>query len=312
MMMDRILGVDIGGTNIKLGIVGADGTISESGMIDTNAGEGPGRAADRVAAWYKERKGSHPAVVAAGIDSAGLIDGSRGILYTSPNLPGWENVPLAEIFSNRLGLPVTLDNDVNCAAWGEYRMGAGRGTSSFVALTLGTGVGGGVVMDGRIYRGWQGLAGEVGHHVIDRNGRTCVCGNRGCLEAMVNAQSILDRMEEAIEKNPACELASFEEYAVEDISNSAKDGDEAAVAVLAETGRLLGIGLANIVHFLNPEVIAVGGGISGAGDLILEPARETMKEMLMGDILHSVKVVTAELGNRASFVGAALLALENI
>jgi glucokinase len=308
--MKKILGVDIGGTDIKLGIVTAQGKIVERGRIPTAAGEGPGQAVERVAAWLDERRGEHP-VVSAGVDCAGLIDGTRGYLYYSPNLPGWDGLDLRGLFAGKLGVTVMVDNDVNCAAWGEFILGAGRGTRHFVCLTLGTGIGGGVIADGRLYRGWQGMAGEVGHQVIDPSGPVCACGNRGCLEAMANASSIVSRARAAIGAGEPSSLEDRDSMTAADVAVAAGQGDAVAIGALAGAGRALGTGLANIVHLFNPEVIAVGGGVAGAGDLILGPATESMRAQLMAGVLAEVRVVPAELGNMASLVGASMMALEN-
>lgn len=307
--MKKILGVDIGGTDIKLGIVTEDGRIVESGKMPTLAGEGPGQAAQRAAAWLAEKDPGHE-VSAAGIDCAGLIDGAKGYLYYSPNLPGWEDTDLRGLFAGELGMPVTVDNDVNCAAWGEFVLGAGRGTRDFVCLTLGTGIGGGVVFDGRLYRGWQGMAGEVGHQVIDPSGPECTCGSRGCLEMLANAGSIVSRARGAIAAGDVSVLEDSDSLTAKEVAAAAADGDTVAIEALAETGRVLGTGLANIVHLFNPEVIAVGGGVAGAGELILGPARESMLEKLMDEILARVRVVPAELGNNASLTGAAMMAVD--
>ena len=273
------------------------------------AEDGARQAAVRVAAWLEENGAGHQ-VKSTGLDCAGLIDGTKGYLYYSPNLPGWKDTDLRAMFAGELGLPVTVDNDVNCAAWGEFVLGAGRGTRNFVCLTLGTGIGGGVIADGRLYRGWQGMAGEVGHQVIDSSGPQCVCGTRGCLEAMANASSIVSRARAAIAAGTGSLLEDGDGLTAKDIATAAADGDKVALDALAGAGQALGTGLANIVHLFNPEVIAVGGGVAGAGELILGPARESMRGQLMDDILASVKVVQAELGNTASLVGASMLALD--
>jgi glucokinase len=307
--MSRILGVDIGGTDIKLGIVDEKGNILESGILETKASDGPEQAVERTAAWLGEHSVGGEGISAAGIDCAGLIDGERGYLYYSPNLPGWEKTSLGELFSRALGMPVTVDNDVNCAAWGEYVLGAGRGTKYFVCITLGTGIGGGVIADGRLYRGWQGMAGEVGHQVIDAAGPECVCGSKGCLEILANASSIVSRAREAIAAGASSSLEDSGAMTAKDVADAAAGGDSVALEALAGTGRVLGTGLANIVHLFNPEVIAVGGGVGGAGELILGPARESMRSLLMDGILAEVRVVPAELGNNAALVGAAMMAL---
>lgn len=306
--MRTALGIDIGGTDIKLGIVTEDGSILERGTIPTRAAEGPRAAARRIDEWYRGSSGADPGVSAAGADCAGLIDGSRGYLYASPNLPGWRDLELAALLGEALGLPVTLDNDVNCAAWGEYLLGAGRGTDHFICITLGTGIGGGVVIGGRLYRGWQGLAGEVGHQIMTGEGPACTCGNVGCLEATANAASVVRRARELIAAGGISVLPDVDSLTARQVFEAATGGDGVALEAFARTGHALGRGLANLVHLFNPEVIAVGGGVAGAGELILAPAREAMRELLMDEVLAAVRIVPAALGNSASLVGASLMA----
>jgi len=307
--MTLVLGVDIGGTDIKLGLVTEEGEIRASGKIPTEPARGPEKAAARAAAWLAEHgRGAGP-VVAAGVDCAGLIDGERGFLHTSPNLAGWDDVPLRSLFERALGCPVIVENDANAAAYGEWARGAGAGMRNFVCLTLGTGVGGGIVLNGALYRGSSGLAGEIGHTVILADGPPCTCGNRGCLEAMISAKAIIARALEMLrsagERRPGWDGA----LTVEMLSHAAAAGDAIAVAALAETGRYLGIGLTNVVHILAPEAIAVGGGVAGAGDFILDPARGTLRDCVMDEVMASVRIVPAMLGNKASFIGVSFLAL---
>jgi glucokinase len=308
-LMDLVLGVDIGGTDIKLGLVEQDGSMRESGKIPTTAAEGPEAVAARVRAWLADRSRGAGAVVAAGVDCAGLIDGERGFLHVSPNLAGWKNVPLRDIFERALGVPAVIENDANAAAYGEWARGAGRGLKSFVCLTLGTGVGGGIVIDGALYRGASGFAGEIGHAVIIADGPPCACGNRGCLEAIIGAQAIVDRAVRMLRAAGREGDPWGDPPTVEAISLAAAAGDAVAAAALGETGRYLGIALTNVVHILAPEAIAIGGGVAGAGDSILEPARATVRSCVMDEAMVSVRIVPAELGNRASFVGVSLLAL---
>jgi glucokinase len=304
--MDLLLGVDIGGTDVKLGIVSVSGEVLERGKIPTRAGEGPPVVASRVAEWLRGRSREHSTVSAAGIGCAGLIDGRRGWLYTSPNLPGWTGIALGATFEEALGLPAVIENDANCAAYGEHRRGAGVGTTNFVALTLGTGVGGGVVIGGELYRGAAGFAGEIGHHVIQVDGPVCGCGKRGCLEALIKAEAIVDRAR-SLARSAGGRLWE-EPLTVEAIHRAAVGGDQLAVRALAETGRLLGVGLSNVIHVFDPDAIAVGGGVAGAGDFVLEPARATVRDFYMDAAMSHVRIVPARLGNAASFIGAALLA----
>ena len=306
--MNLMLGVDIGGTDVKLGIVSASGEVLERGKIETRAAEGPPAVAFRVAEWLRGRSPERASVSAAGVGCAGLIDGRRGWLYTSPNLPGWTGIPLGPIFEEALGRPALIENDANCAAYGEHRRGAGAGTTNFIALTLGTGVGGGIIVDGELYRGTAGFAGEIGHHVIQLDGPPCGCGKRGCLEALIKAGSIVDRAR-AMARSRGVERPDWNErLTVEAIHRAAVEGDDLAVRVLAETGRFLGVGLSNVIHIFDPDAIAIGGGVAGAGDFILEPARATVRDSYMDAAMSHVRIVPAQLGNSASFIGAALLA----
>ncbi len=309
--MPFILGVDIGGTDIKLGIVDDSAAAAPfsreivSGTIPTRAGEGPELAAARVRAWCEERDA---APAAAGIACAGLIDGARGILHVSPNLAGWIDVPLRALFERELGVPAAVENDANAAAYGEWRAGAGRGLRSFVCLTLGTGVGGGIVLDGSLYRGATGFAGEIGHTVILADGPPCACGSRGCLEALIGAPAITRRARELYGAREGTPAGSGSIGSVADLARAAAAGDEIASRVFEETGRFLGVALANVVHILAPEAIVVGGGVAGAGEILFGPARETLRRCVMDASMAEVRIVPAELGNRAAVLGSALLA----
>ena len=306
--MALVVGVDIGGTDIKLGIVTERGDILTSGKIATRSGAGPKNAASRVRQWLEEHASGGDPVVAAGVACAGLIDGDRGFLHTSPNLSGWHDVPLKSVFEEELRYPVVVENDANAAAYGEWMKGAGRGMRQFVCLTLGTGVGGGIICNGALYRGSSGFAGEIGHAVILADGPRCTCGNRGCLEAIIGAGAIVARARDMLRASGEARPEWEGDLTVERLSQSASSGDAVAVRALAETGRYLGIGLTNVVHILAPEAIAIGGGVAGAGDLILEPARATVRMSVMDEAMASVRIVPAELGNKASFLGVALLA----
>ncbi len=308
--MSVFLGIDIGGTNIKLGLVKDNGEIQVSGKIPTRGEEGPSAAASRVKEWFIEHCIDRQDAKAAGIGCAGLIDGKGGFLHVSPNLRGWENVPLAEVFTGELSLPAFLDNDVNCAAYGEFRKGAGKGTKYFICMTMGTGLGGGIIIDGSLYRGSRGFAGEIGHTVVLAGGPGCSCGSKGCLEALVGAGAIVDRARGLLGGKRESMLDDNDDLTVEMISKAAFSGDKLAAKVFKETGRFLGIGIANLVHLFNPEVIAIGGGVAGAGDFLFEPARKSFREHVMDDILADARIVPAQLGNKASFLGAAFLAME--
>lgn len=306
--MQVVTGVDIGGTDIKIGLVTRDGRVEKNGKIPTRPEEGPGAAAARVRDWLNGQGVAAGEPGAAGVACAGLIDREAGRIITSPNLEGWEGAELGGIFSSALSVPVYVENDASAAAFGEYRMGAGRGTKDFACLTLGTGVGGGFVTGGVLHRGFHGLAGEIGHTIIMIDGPECSCGNRGCLEAFVGAGYIVERARAALESEPESELHRLAQITVKDISIAASKGDRFALNVLKETGYYLGIGLCNLIHIMDPEVIAIGGGVAGAGELILEPARAAIRDCVMHEMLAGARIVQAELGNRAAMIGVSILA----
>ncbi|MFO7915103.1 MAG: ROK family protein [Candidatus Krumholzibacteriales bacterium] len=308
--MNTMYGVDIGGTNVKLAVVNEAGDILHRGMIPTEPSSGPRKTASRVAEWFEEQGPLPGDVTGAGVGCAGLINHQEGLLYSSPNLPGWEGARLMEIFREELSLPVTIDNDANCAAYGEYFFGAGKGYDNFVCITLGTGVGGGIIIDGNLYRGEFGQAGELGHTKVVAGGELCSCGSRGCLEAYIKAEAIVERALGMIENGDASVLSEKERVTVKDISEAAGSGDEVAAEALRITGWYLGIGLSNVAHLINPGAIAVGGGVAMAGRHIMGPATDSLSEHVMNEIFMNVSIVPAELGNSASSIGAAMLASE--
>ncbi len=306
--MRYYLGVDIGGTDIKLGIVNAEGEIEANGAIATEPERGPEEAAERVWKWFEGRGPVTNEALAAGVACAGLIDREKGRIITSPNLRGWEGTPLKELFISRFSRPVVIENDATAAAFGEFRMGSGKKTLDFVCITLGTGVGGGIIAGGKLQRGWKGHAGEIGHTIIMVDGPLCSCGSNGCLEALAGTGAIIERAKRRLKDSSGSAIEGVEPLTVKAIAAAASGGDGLAVDVLRETGRYLGIGLCNIVHLLNPEVIAIGGGVAGAGDFILVPARNAVADHVMHERLAGVRIVLAELGNEAALLGAALIA----
>lgn len=237
-----------------------------------------------------------------GVSVPGPLDAQRGVICFSPNL-GWREFPLARELSARLNLPVVLDDDANCGALGEHWLGSGRGARDFVYIVVGTGIGGGLVLNGRLYRGAGGGAGEIGHTTILPEGPLCSCGNRGCLEALAAGPAWVRR---------ARELGAMYKSAREVIA-AARQGEERAQQVLTEAGRFLGIGLANVVNMLNPERIALGGGVAlDAGELLLAPACAEMERHAFASLAAKVRVTLAALGDDAGLIGAARLILGNV
>ena len=313
------VGIDIGGTAIKIALVSADGSLARSTQVPTQAEAGPAAAVPRIVAAVGElvREAGLPpgALRVAGIASAGIIDFEHHVVLDAPNLRGWQDHPLAERVGDALGLAYHLENDVNAMAYGEWRCGAGRGARHLLCLTLGTGVGGGLILDGALYHGAGGAAGEVGHITLNRDGPPCPCGSTGCLERYVGSRYIVERAEELLRRDPRpsrLRVTPPAPLSPRGIAAAATQGDALAREVLAETGRWLGVGLASLANVLNPERIVVGGGVAAAGEWILEPARATLRERAMKVPGAIAAVVPAALGNQAAVVGAALLGLARV
>ena len=312
--MKHSIGIDLGGTDIKAGLVSATGELSCQVVLPTHVDAGPKAVASRIAEATREvlakaEEQRTTDIIGIGLGAPGLIIAETGVVHFSPNFPGWTDIPLVDDIKKALGiqsLPVFMDNDVNAMTLGELRHGAGVGYQSIVALTLGTGVGGGVVIDGQVYHGSRNTAGELGHTVVEPNGRYCGCGNQGCLEAYAGAKNIVERTQEKIAAGSNTKLTS--ELTPKRIAAAAHAGDSLAVEIFAETGVYIGIALTSIAHILNPEVAIIGGGIAEAGEsLLFEPIRHEFTKRAM-DIPGMMKVVPATLGNRAGIVGAAMLA----
>jgi len=315
----RTIGIDIGGTNIKIAALWSDGTLLQSAQIPTEAQDGPdaalARLLDAVSNLMESQGIRAEEMRAIGVDSAGIVDPATNRVVDSPNLRFWENFPLAERLQERYGVPVFLENDVNAMAYGEWRCGAGRGTQNMVALTLGTGVGGGLILNGQLYRGAHGAAAEIGHMTLDVHGPRCSCPNIGCLERHVGAAWITER---AIHKLASDERPSAlrglpaEQLTPHSLSVAADAGDGIAADVLCETGELLGFGLVSVVNIFDPERVVIGGGVARAGKRLLDPALRIVQRHAMSIPARNVRLVQAELGNDAAIVGAALLAMERV
>ena len=314
-----VLAVDIGGTKILAALVATEGTVLAREWCLTEAAQGPRSVTARVlmaidrllvaAGLQPERLHSISLAAAGGIDSA------RGVVTLSPSLPGWSDIPLRDIVAERFGVKALLINDASAAAVGEHHFGAGGGASSLVYITVSTGIGGGIILEDRLYTGPSGSAGEIGHMVIDANGRECNCGNVGCLEAMASGTAVARDARQRLEggaRSSLIELAGGEpaNITAEMVGLAAKRGDAVALDVVRRAGGYLGVGLANLVNILKPEVIIVGGGLSKMGGLLLDPARQVVQERAFRLPAQAVRIVTAQLGDDAGIIGAAALARE--
>lgn len=305
-----IIGIDLGGTNIKGAFLDRDGHTLEKISITTNADKGAQvviarilHVIDELIQWAEVDK-SH--IAGIGIGVPGQIDYDRGEVLFAPNL-GWRNVFITDEIARATGLPVYLDNDGNVAALGEMWCGAGKGYSDIIALTIGTGIGGGIILRGKVLRGITGSAGEVGHMIMQENGPLCNCGKRGCLETLSSASAILRKARESIENSKKTSLVEYSQLEAKDIFKAAESGDQIALDIINESARWLGIAIANLINVLNPQLVVIGGGVARAGDILINPIRRVALENALEVAAKAVKIVPAQLGNDAGCIGAGAL-----
>ncbi len=307
------IGIDVGGTKIAAGVVDADGRIVARNRRVTPA-QHADQVRDAVTDAVRELRTEHE-VTAIGISAAGFVDAARATVMFAPNL-AWRDEPLRDELEQRTGLPVVVENDANAAAWAESRFGAGRGTRQVLALTVGTGLGGGVVQDGRVLRGEFGAAAEVGHVVMVPGGRPCPCGLAGCLERYASGTALVRRAREVAVDSPvlAHDLLARAGGRADGIEGpmvtaAARAGDVAALQVFDEVGAWLGLGVAQLAAVLDPGVVVIGGGVAAAGDVLLAPLVAAYTRNITGrGHRPTARVVAAELGPDAGLVGAADLA----
>ncbi len=307
------IGVDAGGTKVQGLLVDTDqGTVLDRRTVRTPA-EDSDASLGAIVSVARELMDSAGAVLAIGVGAAGMVD-RQGVMRFSPNV-AWRDVPIRDEVAAATGLPTIVDNDANAAAWGEFRYGAGLEFNDMLLVTVGTGIGGGIVSDGKLLRGAHGFAGEIGHIIVEPNGPRCGCGNLGCWEQVASGRA-LDRLgRETAQRQPESELARIaggnpQNVTGRLVSEAARKGDPIAVRVLADVGRRLGEGIAGLVNTLDPEVVVVGGGVADVGDLLLDPARRAFEESVEAPRHRPhVPILRAKLGNDAGGVGAADLAV---
>lgn len=315
-MKSYAVGIDLGGTNIKAGLVDSIGKIVLKKSIETCAEQGYKRVIERMAGLVLELvRTMGEEVKGVGIGTPGLVDAERGVVIELPNLKGWTNVPVCGEIRKLTGYRCFLGNDANNMAFGESTVGAAKGKRNIVCITLGTGVGGGIIIDGKVYQGSTGVAGEVGHTIIDMNGPECNCGGRGCLERYVGNKYISEYAVKVVKKfrgkSKIVDAAGGDVNRItpEAVYRAAKAGDMTAKKILRDIGRLIGIGLVSVVNILNPEMVVIGGGVANAGELLFRGVRDGLMERGMKGIVKSVRVVKAKLGNDAGIIGSAMLAM---
>jgi glucokinase len=308
--------LDLGGTKILVLIAGTAGDVLASERVPTEADEGPDAVIDRMVEALRtasrEAGSNLEEIAAVGVSAPGPIDLEAGIVTSPPNLPGWHNVPLAAILRERLGRPVVLENDANCAALGEHGFGAGRGYRHMIYITISTGIGGGIIIDNRLYAGASGAAGEVGHIGVQPDGPTCAAGHPGCLEAFAAGSGIAARAAEMIEAGLLPRTALLASQApplsAEDVFQAGQQGEAEAAALIERAGHYFGIGLASLINIFNPQAIVIGGGLTNIGEAILGPAMETARERSFAQSFSDVTIIRSALGDRAAALGAIAIA----
>lgn len=316
-----VLAVDLGGTKIIVALISNRGEILASESCPTLADEGPGSVIKRIFAAIDHlltlKNISSSQLNSISIAAAGGIDMEKGIITISPNLPGWTNISLRSIVEKKYKTNVFLLNDANAAALGEHRFGAGKGANNLIYITVSTGIGGGIIIDGRLYSGASGGAGEVGHMTIDANGPVCNCGNIGCWETLASgtalAKEVIRRIN-AGEKSLLTEMVEgkIENITAKEVSLAAQNGDRLASEVVARVVNYLGTGMVNLVNILNPEIIIVGGGMSKMGGLLFDPLRQIVRERAFKLSAQAVRIVPAQLGDDAGVIGAAVFAFQQV
>lgn len=312
MSSEPVVGVDAGGTKLLAGVIHEDLTVGRRVRRLWSGGDRAEVLDTMVEAVSEARAGTAARAVGFGIPA--LLDFEAGVSISSVHLP-LADLPFRDLMTERLGVPVYVDNDANLAALAEQRVGAARGASNVVLLTLGTGIGSGIVLDGRLFRGASGAGAEIGHMTIDHHGPPCqgTCPGRGCLEVMASGTAIGREGTDAGRRDPESALgrAVAQRGAVtgEEVAELALTGDPAACSVMAAIGRSLGAGIASVVNIFEPEVVVIGGGAAAAGDLLLDPAREVVAQRALRPSRDTVRIVQAALGEEAGMVGAGLFAL---
>jgi len=309
------VGVDLGGTNVKAGLVSSEGEILYQSKLPTRASEGPRAILSQVGASIKDclSQANSWEVKGIGIGSPGIVD-NEGVVKSPPNLTGWDTIPLRSEIENVFGIPVSVENDANAAAIAESRFGAGRNHPDFLFVIWGTGVGGGLILNRKIYRGQSGGAGEIGHISINYEGPICNCGSRGCVEAYVGQRYLSHRTAERLrsgEKSIIVDLVKGDLSNIEPlvISQAAERGDHLANHVLEEAATLLGVALGSVMSIMDLRVSIIGGGISAVGDGTMNAIKHSIQRHVQKPLRPGIQVIRAALGNNAGILGAAGLIL---
>ena len=315
-MTNYVVAVDIGGTNLVTGSVAEDGSrLLAHRSEPTRPEEGPDAVLERIAglarATIAETSQLDPEanILGVGVGAPGPLDTRTGVIFLTPNL-GWVNLPLRQRMADALGLPTTLDNDANCAVFGEWWRGAARGSRQAIGFTIGTGIGGGIIVNGRLYHGATDCAGEFGHMTLDPEGRRCKCGNYGCLEAYASGPAIALRAVEALDSGAESSIVAMvsgnlARVTAQTVYDAAHQGDALALEVVRDTARYLGAGVANLVNIFNPEIVVICGGVTLAGERLMAPLRQEVTRRAFKPAVQHCRIVPGELTGTAGVYGAA-------
>ncbi len=316
-----VIGVDLGGSKILTAAVNINGEILSSDHCTTPAAEGPEAVIQAMLDSIKrtiDQAGTNTAELEAiCIGAPGLSNSETGVVFTSPNLPRWLDVPLKSIVEDKIGVKTFLINDANAAALGEMYFGAAKGARNFIYITISTGIGGGIVIDGEIYTGTLGTAGEIGHMTIDTSGPHCNCGNTGCWETLASGTALAREARQRITAGAKTLILKYaggniDEINAEVVHKAARQGDTLAKELIAQTSYYIGVGLTNLINIFNPELIVIGGGLSNIGDILLEPAYKVAGERAYKVAFESVRFARAELDKNSGVIGAAVYAFREI
>lgn len=312
-----VIGVDLGGTKISAGLVDNTGDIIAYDYRQTLAEEGPDTVVRRMLDATREVMVPSSQVTAVGVGAPGPLDVETGVVIAPPNLPGWDRVPLRKLIEEDLGITTFLENDANAAALGEHRFGAGQGLAHMIYVTVSTGIGGGLILDGELYHGNGGMAGEIGHTTVLPYGPLCGCGNRGCLEALAAGTAVARQAREHVASGVPTSMADLmdgdpEHITAKLVAQAADQGDVEAQEILAEAMQYLGIGMSNLVNLFNPQMIVIGGGLINLGEALLDPVRRAVRRRALSAAAEAVRVVPAALGDKVGVLGAAAVALSRM
>ncbi len=311
----KVIGIDLGASHVNVLITNVAAQILYEQEVPIDIAEGPQKILDKVDELVQQgirQSGVRwDTILAIGLGVPGPIDSASGMVISPPIMPGWDRYPIRAVLEERWRVPVSLNNDAELGAIGEWAFGAGRGERFLAYIKAGSGIGAGLLLDGKIYRGATGSAGEIGHLTIDENGPQCTCGNYGCVEAYAGGKAIARAAREAVQKGLRTQLSTLPIEAITalEVANAARRGDFLAQQIIERAGEHLGIAIAGVVNLFNPSVIIIGGGVAQIGDLYLEPVRRAVQKRSLSASARAVRITTALLGRRSSAMGAVVQAI---